>query len=150
MPVTLEEVDHARWVAEGQVRTDLSRIYHDAPRERLPRSPDVFVREHLEQGGVFCGASFNDRLLAAVSVIKHADAWWLSHFCVRKTTRRRGVGSRLLILIAEAAHAQDAVLRIEAAQLQLEDQLLLTRLGYRLEASGSYFELNPFASGGCQ
>ncbi|GHB11411.1 acetyl-CoA sensor PanZ family protein [Modicisalibacter luteus] len=150
MPVTLEEVDHARWTAEEQVRTDLSRIYHDAPVERLPRSPDAFVREHLEHGGVFCCALFNDRLLAAVRIIKQAEVWWLSHFCVRKTTRRRGVGSRLLILIAETAHDQGAVLRTEASQLHLEDQLLLARLGYKLEANGSYFELNPLASGGCQ
>ena len=150
MPVTLEEVDHTRWTVDEQVRTDLSRIYHDAPAERLPRASDAFVREHLEHGGVFCCALFNNRLLAAVSVTKQVDAWWLSHFCVRKATRRRGVGSRLLILIAETAHDQGAVLRIEASQLYLEDQLLLVRLGYRLEASGCYFELNPLASGGCQ
>ena len=150
MPVTLEVVDHARWAVEEQIRTDLSRIYHDAPAERLPRPPDVFVREYLEHGDVFCCALFNDRLLAAVNVNKQPNAWWLSHFCVRKTTRRRGVGSRLLMLVAGAAHDQGAVLRIETSQLHLEDQMLLARLGYRLETSGSYFELNPFASGGCQ
>lgn len=150
MPVTLEEIDHARWAMDAQVSVDLSRIYQDAPTDRLPLAVDDFVRTHLESGGVFCCALFNDRLLGAVRVIKTPGAWWLSHFCVRKTTRRRGVGSRLLALVAETAHARNSMLRVEAEHLQLEDQLLLTRLGYRLEVSGSYFELNPLASGGCQ
>lgn len=150
MPVTLEEIDHMRWAADAQVGVDLSRIYHDAPAERLPQAADDFVREHLVSGGVFCCALFNDRLLAAVSVRKEPGAWWLSHFCVRRVTRRRGVGSRLLALVAEAAQRRNNVLRVEASHLRMEDQLLLSRLGYRLEASGSYFELNPLASGGCQ
>ncbi len=150
MPVTLEEIDHARWAADAQVSVDLSRIYQDAPADRLPLAVEEFVRTHLESGGVFCCALFNDRLLGAVRVSKEPGAWWLSHFCVRKTTRRRGVGSRLLALVAETAQAQRSALRVDASHLQLEDQLLLARLGYRLEVSGSYFELNPLASGGCQ
>lgn len=150
MPVTLEEVDYTRWEVDAQARLDLSRIYRDAPAERLPRPVDDFIREHLENGGVFCCALFNDRFLGAVSVSKQTGAWSLSHFCVRKTTRRRGVGSRLLALMAASAHEQGCMLRAEVSQLSLEDQLLLKRLGYRLDASGSYFELNPLASGGCQ
>lgn len=150
MPVTLQEIDHARWATDAQVEADLLRIYQDAPPDRLPLAVEEFVRVHLEGGGVFCCALFNDRLLAAVRVHKDPGAWWLSHFCVRKTTRRRGVGSRLLALVAESAQYRNSALRVEASHLQLEDQLLLARLGYRLEASGSYFELNPLASGGCQ
>ncbi|SHF77524.1 Acetyltransferase (GNAT) domain-containing protein [Modicisalibacter ilicicola DSM 19980] len=148
MPVTLTEVDHAGWVADSQARADLSRIYHDAPGERLPAPADEFVCEHLKHGGVFCCALFDNRLLAAVSVNKASAAWWLAHFCVRKNMRRRGIGSRLLALISEAAHDQGKALRVEAMHLQMEDQLLLVRLGYRLEASGTYFELNPLAAGG--
>ncbi|SDM09374.1 Ribosomal protein S18 acetylase RimI [Modicisalibacter muralis] len=150
MPVTLEEIDHARWTADAQANVDLSRIYQDAPPDRLPLAVEDFVRAHLESGGVFCCALFNDRLLGAVRVYKEPGAWWLSHFCVRKTTRRRGVGSRLLALVAETAREGNSALRVEASHLQMEDQLLLARLGYRLEVSGSYFELNPLASGGCQ
>lgn len=150
MPVTLEEIDHARWAMDAQVGIDLLRIYRDAPPDRLPLAVEDFVRTHLESGGVFCCALFNERLLGAVRVIKDPGAWWLSHFCVRKTTRRRGVGSRLLALVAETARARSSTLRVEAGHLQMEDQLLLARLGYRLEVSGSYFELNPLASGGCQ
>lgn len=150
MPVMLEEIDHARWAVDAQAGVDLSRIYQDAPPDRLPLAVDDFVRTHLENGGVFCCALFNDRLLGAVRVRKEPGAWWLSHFCVRKTTRRRGVGSRLLALVAETARDGNSTLRVEAEHLQMEDQLLLARLGYRLEVSGSYFELNPLASGGCQ
>lgn len=148
MAVTLTEVDHACWTAHSQVKEDLSRIYNDAPSERLPQNANAFVQSHLNSGGVFCCALFDGQLLAAVSVEKKAEAWWLAHFCVRKSMRRRGIGSRLLALIAEAAHEQGRTLRVEATQLQLEDQLLLTRLGYRPKASGFYFELNPLAAGG--
>lgn len=148
MPVTLEEVDHARWAAEPQVALDLSRIYHDAAPDWLPSPADEFIRQHLEDGGVFYGALFNDRLLGAVSLRKTPEAWWMSHFCVRKTTRRRGVGSRLMALVAAAAG--DTPLRIEIAHLPLESQLLLVRMGYRLEESGSFFELKTSASGGSQ
>nr|WP_298411600.1 acetyl-CoA sensor PanZ family protein [uncultured Halomonas sp.] len=148
MTVTLMEVDHASWEAHDQVRVDLSRIYHDAPSERLPQNANTFVQSHLNDDGVFYCALFDDRLLAAVSVQKETDAWWLAYFCVRKSMRRRGIGSRLMALIAEAAREQGKTLRVAATQLQLEDQLLLTRLGYRPKASGLYFELNPLAAGG--
>ncbi|WP_227367368.1 acetyl-CoA sensor PanZ family protein [Halomonas sp. M20] len=148
MAVMLTEVDHACWEAQAQVKIDLSRIYHDAPSERLPQNANTFVQSHLNGGGVFYCALFDDRLLAAVSVQKEADTWWLAYFCVRKSMRRRGIGSRLMALIAEAAREQSNTLRVEATQLQLEDQLLLTRLGYRPKAGGVYFELNPLAAGG--
>lgn len=150
MPVIMKEVDHARWAEEAQAGVDLSRIYHDAPVERLPMAADDFIRMRLEAGDTFCCALFNDRLLGAVCVHKEDQAWWLSHFCVRKITRRRGVGSRLLSLVAEAAKSRGCVLRVEVTQLQMEDQLMLARLGYRLEANSAYFELNPLASGESQ
>lgn len=148
MPVTLEQFDHARWSADAQAGADLSRIYQDAAPDSLPSAVDDFVREHLERGGEFCCARFNGRLLAAVSMHREPDAWWLSHFCVREATRRRGVGSRLMALVAAAAG--DNALRIETDQLPLESQLLLVRLGYRLEENGAYFEFMIPASGGSQ
>lgn len=148
MPVTLERLDHARWRADPKAGADLSRIYQDASPELLPTPAETFVREHLERGGEFCCARFNGRLLAAVGMRCEPDGWWLSHFCVREATRRRGVGSRLMALVAAAAG--DNALRIEADQLPLESQLLLVRLGYRLEENGAYFELMTPASGGSQ
>ncbi|WP_027962018.1 acetyl-CoA sensor PanZ family protein [Halomonas halodenitrificans] len=141
MPVTLYPVDRSACDADAQARTDLARIYADAPAERLPFPPDVFIEEHLASGGTFLCARFNDRLIGAVALRDDGDAWWLSHFCVREPTRRRGVGSRLLTLVAEAAGADGRPLRAEASQLQMADQMMLARLGYRLDRSGDHYEL---------
>ncbi|WP_069383101.1 acetyl-CoA sensor PanZ family protein [Halomonas caseinilytica] len=142
MPVTLQRVDQATWESDAQARTDLLRIYADAPIERLPQEPEAFIREHLAATRFFCCAHFNDRLLGAVAVHTDADAWWLSHLCVRKTTRRRGVGSRLLTLTGEAAHHEGCRLRMVSSQLSMADHMLLKRLGYRLPQTGDYFELD--------
>ncbi|WP_444679054.1 hypothetical protein [Halomonas sp. E19] len=54
-----------------------------------------------------------------------------------------GVGSRLLALIGDAAREEGRTLRVSVAELPLADQLLLSRLGYRLHAADDYFELRP-------
>ncbi|PMR77225.1 acetyl-CoA sensor PanZ family protein [Billgrantia endophytica] len=148
MPVTLHHVDQAAWASDMQVRHDLQRIYADAPVERLSVPVDEFIRSHLDAGDFFSCARFNDRLLGAVAVRSDAQAWWLLELCVRKTTRRRGVGSRLLALVSSSARSQGLELRVPASQLPLPDQLLLSRLGYRLHATGDYFELAPPLQGG--
>ncbi|MCW4152978.1 PanM family protein [Halomonas sp. 18H] len=143
MPVTLQRVDQAAWEADAQVRTDLLRIYKDAPAERLPHAPEEFVRRHLaEPTHFFCCAHFNDRLIGAVAITAQPEAWWLAHLCIRHSTRRRGVGTRLLTLTHEAAGQQGCQLRVVSSQLALPDQLLLRRLGYRLTPTGDYFALD--------
>ncbi|RUR34938.1 GNAT family N-acetyltransferase [Vreelandella andesensis] len=139
MPVTLQYVDQARWEAEEQVRIDLIRIYEDAPQERMP-TPTVppFIEQHLKGQHFFACAHFNDRLLGAVALKEAPDrAWWLSELCVRKPTRRRGVGTRLMALIVEQAKKEGRVLRIETSSLPLADQVLLSKLGYRPIANKS-------------
>ncbi|WFM71605.1 acetyl-CoA sensor PanZ family protein [Halomonas sp. CKK8] len=150
MPVTLQQVDQAAWEADAQVRLDLARIYADAPAERLPLPVDEFIRDHLTSGHLFSCARFNDRLLGAVAVKPYQDAWWLSNLCVRRTTRRRGVGSRLLALVSESAHAEGRRLYADSAHLPVADQMLLARLGYRLTQDGDYFELDLSPRGGQQ
>ncbi|SEL56396.1 acetyl-CoA sensor PanZ family protein [Halomonas daqiaonensis] len=150
MPVTLQQVDLAAWEADAQVRLDLARIYADAPAERLPLPVDNFIRDHLKNGHLFSCARFNDRLLGAVAVIPDQHAWWLSNLCVRKTARRRGVGSRLLMLVSEAAHVQGRRLYADSSDLPVADQMLLSRLGYRLTKDGDYFELDLSPKGGQQ
>lgn len=142
MPVTLYAIDLANWEADAQVKDDLARIYKDAPPERLPARVDDFIRQHLDVGNFFFGARLNDHLLGAVAIAEDTEAWWLSHLCVRKTTRRRGVGSRLLALVSRQALAEGRQLRAPASQLPVADQMLLSRLGYRLTKAGDYFELN--------
>ncbi|PRY66907.1 acetyltransferase (GNAT) family protein [Vreelandella songnenensis] len=133
MSVTLEHVDKARWDTDEQVRLDLVRIYEDAPKERVPTQAVLpFIEQHLEAGHFFACAHFNDHLLGAAAIQEAPDrAWWLSELCVRKTTRRRGVGSRLAALLGEQALQEGRKLRIETASLPLADQLLLSKLGYR-------------------
>ncbi len=133
MPVTLQIVDQARWDADAQAQLDLMRIYHDAPQERMPaETVESFIDQHLSAQHCFGCAHFNDRLLGAVAMVKGEDsAWWLSDLCVRKTTRRRGVGSRLMALLAEWSIRQNSILRIETTTLPMADRMLLSKLGYR-------------------
>jgi GNAT superfamily N-acetyltransferase len=160
MPVTLHHVDQARWEADEQVRLDLVRIYQDAPQERMP-TPTVepFIEQHFEGQHFFACALFNDRLLGAVAVQEGEDrAWWLSELCVRKTTRRRGVGSRLMALLGEQAKQEGRLLRIETSTLPLADRVLLSKLGYRrmanpeipaagMPATSDFVELDPQGKG---
>ncbi|MDQ7731011.1 acetyl-CoA sensor PanZ family protein [Halomonas sp. SpR8] len=160
MPVTLHYVDQARWEADEQVRLDLVRIYQDAPQERMP-TPTVepFIEQHFAGQHFFACAHFNDRLLGAVAVQEGDDrAWWLSELCVRKTTRRRGVGSRLMALLGEQAKQEGRVLRIETSSLPLADRVLLSKLGYRpmvnpeapaagQPATSDFVELDPQGKG---
>lgn len=138
MPVTLQYVDQARWQADEQVRLDLMRIYYDAPQDRMPsQTVEPFIEQHLQQHFFGC-AHFNDRLLGAVAIKQAQDgAWWLSDLCVRKTTRRRGVGSRLMALLGEKAKQDGRVLRIATSSLPLADRVLLSKLGYRPVASAA-------------
>jgi GNAT superfamily N-acetyltransferase len=160
MPVTLHHVDQARWEADEQVRLDLVRIYQDAPQERMP-TPTVepFIEQHFAGQHFFACALFNDRLLGAVAVQEGEDrAWWLSELCVRKTTRRRGVGSRLMAMLGEQAKQEGRVLRIETSSLPLADRVLLSKLGYRpmanpaspnpnLPVTSDFVELDPQGKG---
>lgn len=148
MPVTLHPVDRSVWEADAQVQVDLARIYADAPAERLPCAVDDFIRGHLSAGHTFLCARFNDRLLGAVAMEDDGESWWLAHCCVRKTTRRRGVGSQLLTLVAKSAHAEGRQLRASAAELPVADQMLLARLGYRMTQAGDYFVLDLSGQGG--
>ncbi|HEB03179.1 MAG TPA: N-acetyltransferase, partial [Halomonas sp.] len=78
--------------------------------------------------------------------------------CVRKTTRRRGVGSRLMALLGEQAKQEGRVLRIATSSLPLADRVLLSKLGYRpmanpeapgpgMPATSDFVELDPQGKG---
>ncbi|WP_168012696.1 acetyl-CoA sensor PanZ family protein [Halomonas salinarum] len=146
MPVTLHKVGKAEWERDTQLALDLSRIYADVSAERLPFPADDYIRDQLERQGTFCCARFNDRLLGAVAMNVVDEAWWLSNLCVRKTTRRRGVASRLVTLICQDAYRDGYLLRVAASTLLLGDELLLKRMGFKLVAGGEHYELDPKAS----
>lgn len=77
---------------------------------------------------------------------------------MRKTTRRRGVGSRLMAMLGEQAKQEGRVLRIETSSLPLADRVLLSKLGYRpmanaqpqaagKPATSDFVELDPQGKG---
>ncbi|MDI4639183.1 MULTISPECIES: acetyl-CoA sensor PanZ family protein [Halomonadaceae] len=146
MPVTLLKVTKAEWERDPQLALDLARIYADVPAERLPLPPDDYIRDQFARQGTFCCGRFNDRLLGAVAMNVVDDAWWLSNLCIRKTTRRRGVASRLVTLICQQALRDGCLLRVATSTLLLGDELLLKKMGFRLVAGGEHYEMDPKAS----
>lgn len=143
MPVTLLVVDERRYHADAQVRQDLERIYAEVPEDRLPAaSATDFITAELAAGKWFGCACFNDRLLGGVLILPQSDAWWLSQLCVRQTTRRRGVGTRLMVLLGAHARASEVTLRIATGSLPLADRLLVSKLGYKNVTSPSNQGLN--------
>ncbi|SFC17702.1 Acetyltransferase (GNAT) domain-containing protein [Marinospirillum celere] len=136
MPVQIVEVNLQALEEHPDWRADLEKIYSEA--ESLRRSFEdqaleapEFVEAVLEdQDSWFAGALFNDHLIGAVLVTQSQDSWYLRHLCVREVTRRRGVGSRLMALVASSARAKGLDVWVPGKQLTLADQMLVRRLGY--------------------
>ncbi|MFG6668450.1 acetyl-CoA sensor PanZ family protein [Halomonas sp. HNIBRBA4712] len=156
MAVTLVYVDRSRWGQSASIRQDLTRIYDDAFAERIGgQAAAPFIEDHLAEKQFFACARFDARLLGAVAIFEADDrAWWLSELCVRESARRRGVGSRLMALLAEQAGEQKRTLRIDTAALPLADRILLSRIGYRPRTGETgehgfheYVELDPQGNG---
>ena len=90
MPVLIEHLTNL--VPEDRV--DIEKIRNDAP-EWLPT--DKSIDEWLSQPGQkFFGGRFNDRLLVAALVTEKGATWNLIWLCVRKVTRNRCVGQRMV------------------------------------------------------
>ena len=90
MPVFIEHLTSL--VPEDHV--DIEKIRNDAP-EWLSTSQTI--EEWLNQPGrKFFGARFNDRLLGAALVDESDNSWNLTWLCVRKVTRNRCVGQRIV------------------------------------------------------
>ena len=126
MPVFLEQIQ----LPSSQDRTDLAKIYAEAPDWLLPpySSATELLQHNLEQGNLVA-ARFNQRLLGAAILHKGDSQWQVSHFCVREVTRMRGVARRLLNELQREAAANGAglVMLLPANQPELED--LASHLG---------------------
>ena len=61
---------------------------------------------------------------------------------MRSVTRRRGVGSRLLTLVIEAAHTEGKAIRVAADALMTQDHIILQRMGYILNEAGDSYLLD--------
>ncbi len=113
MPVIVESL--VTLSSDDQV--DLIKIYQDAP---LWLTSGVPAQEWLEQCMAdshvhIFGARFNDRLLAAALVTSSptdASQWTLTWLTVRKVTRDRGVGQRLVEEIQRITSDKHAVLTL--------------------------------------
>ncbi len=124
MPVYVESVSQP----SPQDLTDLAKIYADAPDWLLApySSADTLIAAALADGSLIAGR-FNDRLLGAALLQRGDDAWRLSHLCVRKLTRKRGVGRRLLEETQRQASEAGKPLRLAAPAGHLEASALAAR-----------------------
>ncbi|RJG13060.1 GNAT family N-acetyltransferase [Pseudomonas cavernicola] len=130
MPVFVEVVS----APSAQDKRDLAKIYADAPAWLLApyRDAETLLDSAIEQGTLIAGR-FNDRLLGAALVERGELHWRLSHLCVRKLTRQRGVARRLLDETQRWAAAAGKPLHLAAPQDQLECQALAARAHLPLE-----------------
>ena len=124
MPVYVESVTQP----SPQDLTDLAKIYADAPEWLLTpyASADALIAAALADGSLIAGR-FNDRLLGAALLQRGDQAWRLSHLCVRKLTRKRGVGRRLLEETQRQASEAGKPLRLAAPAGHLEASALAAR-----------------------
>lgn len=131
MPVYLETIA----APSTQDRTDLGKIFADAPAWLL--APYGSAEDLIEAGlkaGQLIGGRFNDRLLGAALLQRGEQTWRLSHLCVRRITRQRGVGQRLLDEAQRLAREAGKPLHLAAPLEQLEAQALAARTHLPLEA----------------
>ncbi|CAI8917977.1 Acetyl-CoA sensor PanZ family protein [Pseudomonas sp. IT-347P] len=131
MPIVVEALNAANY----QDQEDLRRIYRDAPDWLFaPFSGEDDLIDGALADGSFIAGRFNDRLLGAARLQRHHDVWYLSHLCVRKVTRRRGVAERLVNQAQKMASQAGAELRLLAPAGHLEVQTIAVKLHLPLEA----------------
>ncbi|WP_347903310.1 acetyl-CoA sensor PanZ family protein [Pseudomonas purpurea] len=130
MPIVVESLNQATL----QDQQDLQKIYRDAPQWLLaPFADDLQLIENFLGDGSLIAGRFNDRLLGAARLQRQQDVWTLSHLCVRKITRRRGVAERLVNQAQEMASQCGATLRLLAPDGHLEAQALAAKLRLPLD-----------------
>ncbi|MBV6753031.1 PanM family protein [Pseudomonas chlororaphis] len=130
MPIVVDSLTEATY----QDQQDLQKIYQDAPSWLFAPHADSqqLIETALADGSLITGR-FNDRLLGAARLERHADLWLLSQLCVRKITRRRGVAERLVAEAARMARLAGAELRLRAPAGHLEAQALAAKLRIPLD-----------------
>ena len=125
MPVTVQMLEDASY----QDQQDLQKIYRDAPQWLFaPYSGDAQLIENSLADSALIAGRFNDRLLGAARLTRHDKVWYLSHLCVRKVTRRRGVAERLVNQAQKMASQAGAQLRLLAPAGHLETQALAAKM----------------------
>ena len=130
MPIVVQALKDASY----QDQQDLQKIYRDAPEWLFaPFSGEAELIESALANETLIAGRFNDRLLGAGILQRHHDIWYLSHLCVRKITRRRGVAERLVNQAQKMASQAGAELRLLGPAEHLEAQALAAKLQVPLE-----------------
>jgi ribosomal protein S18 acetylase RimI-like enzyme len=130
MPIIVQALKDASY----QDQQDLQKIYRDAPEWLFaPFSGETALIEGALADGSFIAGRFNDRLLGAGILQRRQGVWYLSHLCVRKVTRRRGVAERLVNQAQKMASQAGAELRLLAPAEHPEAQALAARLQIPLD-----------------
>lgn len=131
MPVFVETVTDP----SQQDRIDLAKIFADAPAWLLAPHADAaaLIEAGLADNSLIAGR-FNDRLLGAGLLQRGEPHWRLSHLCVRKITRRRGVGKRILEESLRLAGEAGKELHLAAPRDHLEAQALAARTHLPLDS----------------
>jgi len=130
MPIIVQALKDASY----QDQQDLQKIYRDAPEWLFaPFSGEAELIESALADETLIAGRFNDRLLGAARLQRHHNVWHLSHLCVRKVTRRRGVAERLVNQAQKMASQAGAELRLLAPAGHLEVQALAAKLRVPLE-----------------
>ena len=130
MPIIVEPLREP----SDQDQQDLQKIYRDAPDWLFaPFATDAQLIEDCLRDGSLIAGRFNDRLLGAARLQRHQQVWHLSHICVRKITRRRGVAERLVAEAQKMAAQTGSTLRLLAPAGHLEAQALAAKLKLPLD-----------------
>lgn len=130
MPVLVEAVS----APSAQDLADLAKIYADAPDWLLaPHASGQALIETALAESRLIAARFNDRLLGAALLARDETAWRLSHLCVRKVTRRRGVARRLIEDTQRRAALAGCALHLAAPPGPAEPAILAARLHLTLD-----------------
>lgn len=132
MPIKVESVQNP----SDQDWIDLQKIYLDLPHKAdSAKEMDDFqaeIKARFTQGDELFAARFNDRLIAScwLNQVNEGEPRQINNFCVRKVTRRRGVGQQFLQFLIKAQ--PDKALTIDTKPSQLENglQQLLGNLGF--------------------
>ncbi|MCY1424033.1 PanD regulatory factor [compost metagenome] len=130
MPVVVEILTEPT----QQDLVDLQKIYHDAPQWLFAPYPDgQGLIDACLGDATLVAARFNDRLLGAARLQRQDSVSHISHLCVRKVTRRRGVGERLINESQKIAEQSGTQLHLLAPAGHLEAQALAAKLHLPLD-----------------
>ncbi len=119
MPIVVEKFLTRNDISESD-HIDLIKTYADADemlwQTVVPdaTSPQAFLANCFDNGGILYVARFNAKLIAAAIVDQHSQ---LKALCVRSVTRRRGVAKQFVVDLAKKHGPVHALVKSSEAHL---------------------------------